>query len=58
MRTLIKDLLDYAHASKENEKIENLDLNNVVNNVYANLEKQIRESDAEIIFKTSYNTSE
>lgn len=50
MRTLISGLLDYAHASKENEKIENLDLNEILNNVYANLEKQIRESQAEIVF--------
>ena len=50
MRILIKDLLDYAHASKENEKTEDLDLNNILNNVYANLEKQIRESGAEINF--------
>lgn len=47
MRTLIKGLLEYAHASNENEKIENLDLNDILNNVYTNLEKQIRESNAE-----------
>ncbi len=50
MRMLINDLLDYAHASKENEKIENLDLNNILNYVFANLEKQIRESHAKIIY--------
>ncbi len=50
MRILIKDLLDYAQASKQNEKIEYLDLNNILNNVYANLEKQIRESNALILF--------
>ena len=37
MRTLIKDLLDYAHASKDNEKFEEIDLNETMNHVYANL---------------------
>jgi PAS domain S-box-containing protein len=49
MRLLIKDLLEYAHASNENEIIENLDLNEVLKNVYTNLEKQICESKPEII---------
>ena len=51
MRSLIKDLLDYAHASKENELVESIDLNEIINHVYANLEKQIRESSAEIKIK-------
>ena len=50
MRMLIKDLLEYAHASKENEKIEYLDLNMILNQVHENLEKQIRESNAKIKF--------
>ncbi len=49
MRSLINDLLDYARASKENETVKNIDLNEIINHVYANLEKQIRESGAEII---------
>ncbi len=50
MRILIKDLLEYAHASKEDEKLENLDLNIVINNVYNNLEKQFHETKAIIQF--------
>ncbi len=49
MRSLINDLLEYAHASKENVTVKNIDLNEIINHVYANLEKQIRESGAEII---------
>ncbi len=49
MRILIQGLLEYAHTNKENEKIENVDLNEVLKNVYTNLEKQIREAKPEII---------
>ncbi len=51
MRMLIKDLLEYAHASTENEKIESVNLNIILNHVYNNLEKQIKESNARIVFK-------
>ena len=51
MRLLIKDLLEYAHASIENERIENVQLNEILEHVYANLEKQIRETNAHIVFK-------
>ncbi len=46
MRVLIKDLLEYAHASKENEKVDTLDLNSLLKQVLNNLDKQIRESKA------------
>ncbi len=48
MRKLIKALLDYAQASNDNEKTEYIDLNDVMNHVYANLEKQIQENHAVI----------
>ena len=50
MRLLIKDLLDYARANKEDDKMENVDLNEVINHVCANLEKQIHESNTKLIF--------
>ncbi len=49
MRILIKGLLEYARTSKENEEIENLDLNEILKTVYTNLEKQICEAKPEII---------
>ena len=49
MRVLIKDLLEYAHASKENEKYETIELNDIINHVYVNLEKQIEETSAQIV---------
>ncbi|MFK7815397.1 MAG: ATP-binding protein [Gammaproteobacteria bacterium] len=49
MRILIKGLLDYAHTNRENEKIENIDLNHILKNIYTNLEKQICEAKPEII---------
>ena len=52
MRALIKDLLDYAHASNDNDRIDEIDLNETINHVYANLKKQIRESNAQIITQT------
>lgn len=52
MRELIKDLLEYVHANKINEKIETLDLNNILNHVYGNLEKQIQESNAKFFADT------
>ncbi len=49
MRTLIKDLLDYAHASNIDYKVDEIDLSVILNHVYSNLEKQIRESNARIL---------
>jgi len=51
MRALIKDLLEYAHASNENKKVADLDLSDILNQVSRNLEKQIHESGAEIQFE-------
>ena len=51
MRLLINDLLDYAHASNiDNEKIENVNLNKILEHVIVNIEKQIHESNAEIMY--------
>ena len=51
MRILINDLLEYAHASgRENEKIEDLSLNEILEHVFVNLKKQISETKAKIIF--------
>lgn len=49
MRQLITALLEYSRASKEDEKTQLVDLNEVLNHVCANLEKQIQESNASII---------
>ena len=51
MRFLINDLLDYAHASNiDNEKIENVNLNKVLEHVIVNIEKQIHETNTEIMY--------
>ncbi len=50
MRQLIKGLLDYARARREKEKTERIDIYEIINHVYKNLEKQIKESNAKITF--------
>ncbi|MGH1536857.1 MAG: ATP-binding protein [Gammaproteobacteria bacterium] len=50
MRLMIKDLLEYAHSSKENEKYEDINLNDIIDNVRTNLEKQIHDTNAKILF--------
>ncbi len=50
MQKLIKALLEYARASKEDEKMENVDLNEVLSHVSENLKKQIQESNAVLVF--------
>ena len=49
MRGLIKGLLEYARANKDEEQIQDVDIYDIIEHVKYNLNKQIIESNAKII---------
>ncbi len=51
MRELIKGLLHYAYSSRDSVKVENIDLNEILNDVSKILDAQIKESNAKLIFQ-------
>lgn len=51
MNNMIADLLDYSLVGKQNQKMEWINLEELVNDVKLGMEQKIRETGAEIMFK-------